>query len=163
RAPLHRFSFLLAKALERCSAADALAARYLSTREKQDSEGLALLRHTLESKMLDAARQVRLLQIDEADRAVAAAQRAIDGARLRQTYYANLVHSPASDLELTKELLGHGSSVLRFVASEIEAMAGVLHIGPNIQWRGTAHGSGKLAFLNFGAEGKAGGEIGVDW
>ena len=65
--PHHRFSVMIAKAIEVCGDLRALGAAALSALEKRDAEELALLRSEHEIGLLKLTEQVRKQQIDEAD------------------------------------------------------------------------------------------------
>lgn len=65
--PLHRFSVMIAKAIEVCGDLRAVGAAALSALEKRDAEELALLRSEHEIGLLKLTEQVRRQQIDEAD------------------------------------------------------------------------------------------------
>jgi hypothetical protein len=65
--PLHRFSVMLAKAVEVCGDLRALGAAALSALEKRDAEEMTLLRSEHEVTLLKLTEQVRQQQIAEAD------------------------------------------------------------------------------------------------
>ena len=72
----YRFRLLSAKAVEFCAEVRALGDKLLSVLEKRDAEELALLRAGHETKLLEATRQVRKKQIDEAKETVAGSEQA---------------------------------------------------------------------------------------
>lgn len=65
--PHHRFSVMIAKAIEVCGDLRSVGAAALSALEKRDAEELALLRSGHEIGLLKLTEQVRKQQIDEAD------------------------------------------------------------------------------------------------
>jgi hypothetical protein len=65
--PQHRFSVMIAKAIEVCADLRALGATALSALEKRDAEELTLLRQEHEIGLLKLTEVVRQQQIDEAD------------------------------------------------------------------------------------------------
>ena len=65
--PHHRFSVMIAKAIEACADLRSVGAAALSALEKRDAEELALLRSEHEIGLLKLTEQVRQQQIDEAD------------------------------------------------------------------------------------------------
>ena len=64
--PHYRFSVMSQKASELCADLKGLGSALLSALEKRDAEELALLRSTHEIKVLNAARQVKERQVEEA-------------------------------------------------------------------------------------------------
>lgn len=82
--PQYRFHVLVQKANEVISDVKGLGASLLSTLEKKDAEELALLRSTHETQVLEAIRQVKQRQIDEAKagkEALEASKRALEERR----------------------------------------------------------------------------------
>src|SRR5690606_26236832 len=90
RAPTHRFSLLLSKALEFAGEVRNLGSMLLQTLEKQDAAAIAQLRASQEPAMLKRIRTVRELQISHAEQLVDNLNAAIDGARARQVHYQTL-------------------------------------------------------------------------
>ena len=66
--PFHRFRALHARAVELCGDVRALGSALLSALEKRDAEQMALLRSEHEVALLEAVRDVRAFQLDEAER-----------------------------------------------------------------------------------------------
>ena len=64
--PHYRFNVIAQKALELCSEVRAFGGSLLASMEKQDAEGLALLRSTQELSLLRLIEEVRTQQADEA-------------------------------------------------------------------------------------------------
>jgi hypothetical protein len=86
--PHYRFATMIQKANELVSDVKALGAALLAALEKKDAEALALLRQSQEISVLQAAREVKRKQIDEAQNALEAAQRNLDTVSFRRDYYA---------------------------------------------------------------------------
>src|SRR5437763_1353608 len=72
--PNYRFSIMLQKASELVAEVKTLGAGLLSVLEKQDAEALSLLRSGQELRLLEAVRDVRVKQINEAKANIAALQ-----------------------------------------------------------------------------------------
>jgi hypothetical protein len=129
--PHYRFNVMAQKASELCADLKALGGALLSALEKRDAEALALLRSTHEINVLNAVRQVREKQIDEAKQALEGMKKSRDLVNIRHTYYANIQFmNPAEMAHLA--LVGES---LRFQAAQagIDLVAAVLHLLPNLK------------------------------
>ena len=85
--PLYRFNVLLQKANEVCNDVKALGAALLAALEKNDAEGLALLRQSQEIQVLEAVKDVRQSQLDEANENLEGARRSKELAQIKKQYY----------------------------------------------------------------------------
>lgn len=83
----YRYRTLVAKASEFCGEVRALGDKLLSTLEKRDAEGLALLRSSSEVDLLEATRDVRKQQIAEAEETIAGLEQAKILAENRRDFY----------------------------------------------------------------------------
>jgi peptidoglycan hydrolase-like protein with peptidoglycan-binding domain len=83
----YRFRLMVQQAQAFCADVKVLGEKLLSVLEKQDAEGLALLRSANEVSLLHAAEVVRKSQIKEAAEAVDALERAKALAEAKQSYY----------------------------------------------------------------------------
>jgi len=90
-APHYRFNILLQKANELCGEVKTFGAALLSTLEKQDAEGLALLRSSHEIALLEAVLQVKQNQFDEAQDTLDSLGKSKEMAVKRQKYYSSRV------------------------------------------------------------------------
>ena len=97
-APLlaYRFNVLVQKAHEICAEVKSLGAALLSALEKNDAEGLALLRSGQEVALLNLVTQVKQRQVDEANANIASLQQSLAIARARFAQYQNLLGKPIS-------------------------------------------------------------------
>jgi len=89
--PNYRFPYLMQKALELCGELKALGAAFLATKEKRDAEGLARLRAKHERTMHMLTLEVRKLQVEEAERTIAALEQSRKGPASRMGYYLKLI------------------------------------------------------------------------
>ena len=89
--PHHRFSVMIAKAIEACGDLRAGGAAALSALEKRDAEELALLRSEHEIGLLKLTEQVRKQQIDEADMTLQGLAESRRTAEERLKYYQRLL------------------------------------------------------------------------
>jgi hypothetical protein len=85
--PNHLFSVMLQKASEMAAEVRGLGAALLAVLEKKDAEALSTLRSGQELRLLQAMRDVRARQVDEASANIAALQRSQEMAQARKTYY----------------------------------------------------------------------------
>ncbi|MCA3774942.1 MAG: hypothetical protein IN818_08125 [Cutibacterium sp.] len=89
--PVYRFNVLAQKASEVCSDVKSLGAALLAAMEKGDGESLARLRSEHELQILAGVRQVKQLQIDEAEAAIKALDPSLEAASRRLHHYLNLL------------------------------------------------------------------------
>ena len=88
--PHHRFVHLVQRAVEFCGEVRAFGAALLTALEKQDGEALAALRATHELTLLQAIREVRQRQIDEAVEQRAALEKTRDVTNRRFEFYRDI-------------------------------------------------------------------------
>ncbi len=89
--PNYRFPYLLQRALELCAELKSLGAAFLAAREKRDAEGLARLRAKHERTMHTLAMDIRKLQLEEAERSIAALEQSRKAPASRMAYYLKLI------------------------------------------------------------------------
>jgi hypothetical protein len=89
--PHHRFSVMIAKAIEVCDDLRAVGTAALSALEKRDGEELALLRSEHEIGLLKLTEQVRKQQVDEADMTLQGLAESRRTAEERLKYYQRLL------------------------------------------------------------------------
>jgi hypothetical protein len=87
--PFYRFHVMLQKANELCNDVKSLGGALLSALEKKDGEALALLRQNQELKMLDAVREVKEKQIEEAKITLEGLQKNHEVITIKRDYYHN--------------------------------------------------------------------------
>ncbi|HEX2740960.1 MAG TPA: hypothetical protein VHM69_10975, partial [Rubrobacter sp.] len=127
--PHYRFNVMAQKANELCSELKGLGSALLSALEKRDAEALALLRSSQEIKVLDAARQVKERQIDEANEALEGLKRSREVVEIRRNYYDT--REFMSLWESTQIGLMAASLVLRGTEIGALILSGGLHLIPN--------------------------------
>lgn len=101
--PHYRFQVMLQKALEFCGEVKSLGAALLSALEKKDAEALSLLRGSQENQLLQGIRQVKELQIKEADEAKQALERIREMVETRQAYYSDLINANWNEYETNQQ------------------------------------------------------------
>jgi hypothetical protein len=128
--PNYRFAVMLQKAGELAAEVRNLGAALLSVLEKNDAEGLATLRSGQELQLLQATRDVRARQVDEADANAAALRKSQEMAQARADYYASREFMNADEsasqalTSATVGLITQGGA-LRFLAGQFASLGTV--------------------------------------
>jgi hypothetical protein len=142
----YRFSVMYQKANEVLAEVRNLGAALLSTLEKRDAEALSTLRSGQELRLLQTVRDVRVQQIAEAERNIAALQQSEAMAQARKDFYESRKHISEGELaSLTLSRASLGSLVL----SEAH--------------RGLAAVLGNFGVIKLGSPTTAGAELGPGW
>lgn len=87
--PFYRFHVMLQKANELCNDVKSLGGALLSALEKKDGEALALLRQSHELKVLDAIRELKEKQIEEAKIVLDGLRKNHEITTIKRDYYHN--------------------------------------------------------------------------
>lgn len=85
--PSYRFRVVVQKAVEFCGEVMMLGEKLLAALEKKDAEELALLRAQHEIQLLEAVREIRKKQIDEAVETISGLNKALAAADEKKSYY----------------------------------------------------------------------------
>jgi hypothetical protein len=121
---VYRYVVLAAKASELAAEVRGLGATLLSAIEKRDAEGLTMLRSGQEIRLLEAVRDIKVRQINEAKEQVKAIEHSLRTVEIRKNFYdGKLFMNPGEGLAL---LLGTQSLLLKNGASVHEATAKIL-------------------------------------
>ena len=120
-APHYRFVFLMQKAVEYCQVVKELGSQLLAAYEKQDAEGLGMLRAEHEDSLLKASTELRNLQVDEARENLAAMEKSKVLVEARIDYYSNLEKRSEKEKASTKSL--DDAELKRMKSSEQEMAA----------------------------------------
>jgi receptor-binding and translocation channel-forming TcA subunit of Tc toxin/ABC toxin-like protein/neuraminidase-like protein/putative peptidoglycan binding protein len=127
----YRFNVMAQKASELCAEVKALGGALLSALEKRDAEALSLLRSTHEINLLNAARQVKEKQLDEAKENIEGLKKSRELAKLRLDYYRTIEFLNAAE---RKHLaLGEESITLQTVKAGIDLIANTLFFVPDVK------------------------------
>lgn len=86
--PVYRFNVIVQKANEICQEVKSLGSALLSVLEKKDAEALGLLRSDQEVRLLESIRDVRKLQIKEAEETLSSLEDAKENAEMRRDSYS---------------------------------------------------------------------------
>lgn len=122
--PHHRFSVMLQKANEMAAEVRNLGAALLSSLEKRDAEALSTLRSGQELRLLQAVRDIRVRQIDEAEANIAALQASQQMAQARKDYYES--REKLNALEATSLLLLGASALPIEISAHLRVLAGLI-------------------------------------
>jgi hypothetical protein len=129
--PHYRFNVMAQKAGEVCAELKGLAGALLAALEKRDAEAIALLRSAEELKVLDAVRQVRQRQVDEAQQSLEATKKSREVVVIRHDYYANIQFLNAGEtanLALTVQAL-----LIQAVQNGVDLVAMLSALIPNFK------------------------------
>lgn len=139
--PPYRFQFILQKAVEFCGDVRSLGGALLSALANQDAEALALLRASHEKQLLDAARQVREQQVEEATESLGGLQTARIIAEARRTYYEQLITQGLNDQESLNLFQLESAQILQSVGQVYDMGASIAFAFPDVTVSPTASGS----------------------
>jgi hypothetical protein len=129
--PQYRFTTMTAKATELATELKSLSAGLLAALEKRDAEALARLRSSHELNVLDAVRQVRIRQVDEAEQSLAALRQSRAMATHKQTYYTT---RPFMNSGETAHTILSGTSIfLQGMSAQIDMAVSVIRLLPDIK------------------------------
>jgi hypothetical protein len=138
--PHYRFSFMVQKAVEFCGDVRVLGAALLSALEKQDAEELALLRSGQETGLLQAIRQIKEQQIDEAQAALEGLQEAETLTEKRRDHYEQLIEAGQSPEEAEQIRQLKLATHMQLIAQGSEQLATVLYAFPQLTISGPESG-----------------------
>ncbi|MFC9585845.1 neuraminidase-like domain-containing protein [Streptomyces yangpuensis] len=99
--PVYRFSVMLQRAQEVCTAVSNLGAAMLSALEKRDVEAFTALRSSHETALLDLLRDVRSSEVAETQAALEANRHSRDVVELRRAYHQRLLDEGLNTEERT--------------------------------------------------------------
>ncbi|HEX6100518.1 MAG TPA: neuraminidase-like domain-containing protein [Thermoanaerobaculia bacterium] len=146
--PAYRFTFMVQKATELCNDVRAFGSALLQVLEKKDAEALGALRSTREIALLEASRDVRKQQIEEARRNREATERQREMVQARKAHYDRLQFMNAA--ETTALALTTGALVTQAVAVALDTAAGVAHLVPQFQLGAAGFGGSPTAIASTG-------------
>ena len=97
--PAYRFSHMLQKSLELCGELKSLGGALLAALEKKDAEAMSALRASHEMALLNAIRDVKKKQIDEANEALEGLSKSREVVEARRDYYRDIQRVSANEQE----------------------------------------------------------------
>ncbi|HET6991771.1 MAG TPA: hypothetical protein VFJ43_10625, partial [Bacteroidia bacterium] len=122
-ASAYRFSYLLPKAIEFCNEVKSLGGSLLSALEKRDAEQMALLRGTHEISLLNAVREIKKKNIEEANSSILSLNESLKSAQTKIDEYGKRIDNNISALESTQMGMTIGSLGLKYVATGTHALS----------------------------------------
>ena len=144
--PNYRFAVMLQKAVEITAEVKSLGQSMLNVLERRDAESLATLRSGQELRLLQAVRDVRQKQIDEATSSIASLEKGKEIAQARKAYFESREFLSAGE-QSTQDSLSNSITSMK-LAGSLRGLAAVL---------------GNLGIIKLGSPTTAGLEIGPNY
>lgn len=146
--PFYRFNVLSQKATELAQEVRGLGNSLLTALEKKDAEAIALLRSELELKVLNAVRDIKKLQIDEAKEQIEILKRTQRVTEERQKYYRDIAKINSKEqLSLDKLKESHNFQI---AAQGVKLAASIISLLPDIDLGASGFGGSPLAKFKIG-------------
>jgi peptidoglycan hydrolase-like protein with peptidoglycan-binding domain len=142
--PHYRFRVMIQKTVEFCNEVKALGDKLLNVLERKDVEELSILRSQHEIQLLEAIREVRKKQIDEAVESIGSLNKAKENAEEKKTYYEGREFMNAA--EIIAFSLSSASTFLDAAIAVGHILAGGLKAIP--KFMGGASGFGGTPHVN---------------
>ncbi len=127
--PHYRYRIVVQKAIDFCNEVKMLGEKLISALEKKDVEKLSLLRSQHEIQLLEAVKEIRKKQIDEAVETIGSLNKAFDLADEKKTYYEG--REFMNGLETASATLNGASALLSGISAIGELMASGFHLIPS--------------------------------
>jgi len=90
--PKYRFNFMVQKAIELCNIVQSMGGAVLSALEKKDAEEIARLRAEHESTLLQLSKEIREMQIEEAEATIEGLKKTIKNTEFRRDHYRDIIN-----------------------------------------------------------------------
>jgi len=149
--PNYRFSVMVEKATDFCNEVKQLGASLLSSLEKQDSEGLALLHSTQEIAVQQSVDKVKQLQITDAEFSLQNLQNYESLLQDKITYYSGLLQNGGLiPLEQQALTLNQLSLALQGPIMAGTLLSSALKLVPNFNLGASGFGGSPVADVDFG-------------
>ncbi len=146
--PYYRFSVLAQKANELAQEVRGLGSSLLQALEKKDAEEISLLRSELEIKVLNAVKDMKLLQIKEAKEQIEVLKRTKKVTEERNKYYADIPKIIAKE-QLNLDKLSE-SQDYQLASQVVRTVAGALALIPQMNLGASGFGGSPVASVQFG-------------
>lgn len=148
--PNYRFSVCLQKAIDFCNEVRSLGSSLLSALEKRDVEALALLRSSHEIRMYEAVKDLRKIQIEEAQANIDQLNKAKAVTQEKLNYYSGLEYMNAG--ETVAFALSTASTVLDAAIAAGYILAGGLKAIPQFVAGGSGFGGSPHVTISIGGQ-----------
>ncbi len=146
--PWYRFNVLSQKATELAQEVRGLGNSLLQALEKTDAEELSLLRNELELKVLNAVKDIRKLQINEAKEQIEILNRTKKVTEERQKYYAS-IEKIISKEQLNLDKLGEAHT-FQMGAQIADTLAGIVALVPDLVGGASGFGGSPHVVVQWG-------------
>lgn len=131
--PAYRFNVMSQKATELTQEVKSLGGALLAALEKKDAEKISLLRSSQELVVLEAAKEVKILQLQESQAQIAVLQDQKALVTLRLSHYQNLLSNGLNSFEQSQLDSLMASIPLRISEGVLRTLAGIISTIPNFK------------------------------
>jgi 5-hydroxyisourate hydrolase-like protein (transthyretin family) len=146
--PYYRFNVLSQKATELAQEVRGLGNSLLQALEKKDAEELSLLRNELEIKVLNAVKDIKKLQINEAKEQIEILNRTKKVTEERQKYYAT-IEKIISKEQLSLDKLSESHN-FQIAAQTVKLAASLIALIPDLDIGASGWAASPVAKIRFG-------------
>lgn len=146
--PYYRFNVLSQKATDLAQEVRTLGNSLLQAIEKRDAEALSLLRNDLELKVLQATKDIKLLQIDEAEEQIEVLKRTKKVTEERWKYYRD-IKEINSEEQLNLDKL-EASHKYQLAAQGVKLAASIALLLPDVNLGASGFGGSPVAEIKLG-------------
>lgn len=130
--PQYRFHYIMSKATELAQELKSLGSTLLSALEKRDAESIALIRSSQELNMLNAVKELRELQIKEAEEQINILSEQQKMINFRKAYYEGLVSGGLNESETLQLISLQLSIPLKIAQGLTQTLSSVFHALPDL-------------------------------
>lgn len=131
--PAYRFNVMSQKATELTQEVKSLGGALLAALEKKDAEKISLLRSSHELVVLEAAKEVRILQLQESQAQIAVLQDQKALVTLRLSHYQNLLSKGLNSFEQSQLDSMMASIPLKIQESVLRTLSGIFYAIPEFK------------------------------
>lgn len=132
RIPIHRFSYLVARARSAATTVQTLGQLLLVALEKQNAEELSLLRSTHEKEMLELTTEILSWEVKTAEETLEGLNEELSTKEYRRDYYQSLIDEDFNTSELTQQALTSVSAGFNNAASMLSMLGGINYLFPDV-------------------------------
>ncbi|MBC7391097.1 MAG: hypothetical protein H7329_17965, partial [Opitutaceae bacterium] len=148
--PYYRFNVISQKATELAQEIRGLGNALLQTLEKKDAEAMSLLRSEMETKVLNAIKDMKLLQIKEAKEQIEVLKRDKKITEEKHQYYATIEKiSSYEKLNLNKLFESYNFQLMSQI---VQTSAGIMALIPDLIGGASGFGGSPHVTLKYGGE-----------
>ena len=150
--PHYRFRFLLARALRLAEEIRSFGVMTLQVLERRDAEGLASLRASNETVLLDAVRDVRKKQVRQVEEALAELALQREHVDMKSQHLTTQLRSLMNPQEEAQQKSLSAAQVITGIAEGVDLVGKVLHAIPEIQAGAAGGFSSPFTTLQLGGQ-----------